>query len=270
MQTNIKLEFDDWQSFVNAASVNTDSCWLNTGAQAIDNMNATWAGTDTLADASRMAVDGSWKTGRDKMTRAIAVTRHQNARAPALRYDVAGERPDIMRAIGGDPMSMTTRRSKLSSRRRVLRVALEAGVNANISAEAIINYGAALLSYVDAIEHDGISVELNLIFSCTESSEAKKQKFQCLCVYKRAGQHLDIDRAAFALANPAVLRRFLFNLLRQQSEFDNDDWRAYGRSAETAPMPGILQIPRCEPTYTDMTEAQAAIEAAFAQYGDAP
>lgn len=174
-----------------------------------------WFGTENFEEAMRLARDG-WADGRAKIVHGLE-TAAVLQREPIRRgrtYDVAGMLPDVPRFIAGAPDCMFTVGEDLRARRPVVRVVFAPCWSAGVAEKNIINRGVALLSIVDQWEDDGYSVEIDLAFR----AEADGWDFRVTCPVKRAGEPLELDRLAFVLANPSILRRVIFSLYEQQGQ----------------------------------------------------
>lgn len=178
--------------------------------------NDTWRG-GTYDKARTLAHDG-WREGADKLssiTRAAA-----NLSAPMLRpvssYDVAGAFPDVPRAVAGDPLNMVNIGDEQIATRPSVRLWVEMGVSCNVTPKQIENYGAALLSQVDAMESADIRCEINLVWTC----EARDGfDYQITIVAKTAEQPLDIERLAFLMLHPSQFRRLIFDVMSRDPNF---------------------------------------------------
>lgn len=98
--------------------------------------------------------------------------------------------------------------------------------------------GAAVLSLADTLERRGFSTELRIV----GNSQAGGQAFRYSIVYKRAGEPLDIDRAAFAIAHPSSMRRLAFAILEQHRELETNFRSGYGSPMHEANDPTSGQI----------------------------
>lgn len=223
-----ELVFDTWDEYVAFAA--QPSKWREptepTGAGPRSgprpyNGNCTWD------EAVHMARYG-WQEGRENLAQAIAIARPERAIVQSTSRDVAGDYPLIPAAVAGDPMNMIVRRRSQVAARPVVRIDYNGSVSGKLDASRIVNRGAALLSIVDAMEARGYSCELRIIFKTWNAA----QRLSVAVTYKRAGEPLDIDRAAFALIHPATMRRLFLGCIEQFPEFERNfspahEW-AYG------------------------------------------
>jgi hypothetical protein len=77
-----------------------------------------------------------------------------------------------------------------------------------IDAKHIMNYGAAIASYIDALEASGYSVSL-AIGAASETYQSNIEQ-GCVINLKTQGEALDLGKLAFFIAHPSFLRRLAF------------------------------------------------------------
>lgn len=223
----VERVFDCWDDYV--TFVEQPKKWVADYGNSVGpysharpfNGNCTWD------DAVRMARFG-WPEGCENLARAVAIARPERAIVASLTRDVAGDYPLIPAVVAGDPMNMIARRRSQVAATPVVRIDYNASLPGRISAGCMMNRGAALLSIVDALENRGYSCELRLIAKTHQNNH--KQTARMAVLFKRAGEPLDIDRAAFALTHPATVRRFYFAFKEQFPELEQAFSPAYGHA----------------------------------------
>lgn len=263
-RTIIKDHFDDWDSFVACASDRSLCTWTSGDVPWTSNDPDWYGGTRSMEETVDLARNG-WREGRERMERGMrAVAEKRRDVRPAAHYDVAGAFPSIPRAVAGDPLSMVNHKPNLRAAMPVVRILFERWIYAYLDPQAIMNYGIALLSYVDALETAGYSVECYLIFS----AEGGGEYHQTIVPYKLAGEALDLDRAAFALAHPSVTRRLEFALYEHHPEMQQH-WNYYGMLTKTmipADFADATLVPMVDNAALDMDWAMSAIGGALAKF----
>lgn len=166
-----------------------------------------WSG-DTRAGAFDKARNG-WADGRKNMVEAMAQARPSIVLAPAFTLDVGGAYPDPAAAAAGVPDCMVHFTPEESRHRPTVRMAVNVWASCAYSAAEFTSYGAAILSYIDAIEASGFRVELTMLCHC-RADRGPKAVYTTSVVIKQAQEPLDIDRAAFCLTHVSMLRRVFF------------------------------------------------------------
>ena len=216
-------EFGSWTEFL-AYVENTPPVW-GTYLRASNKSGSTFSGVASFQAALDLAHNG-WPEGRDKLVAAMATTNKPRGTRHQVTYDVGGSLPDIARYVAGDPEYMITFGEDTVSRKPVVRIVFNAGASAYVRAETIINRGAATLSYADELETAGYSVEIYLVMV----SEAGNSRYTVQFPIKLAGEAMDLDRMAFVMAHPALLRRLIFRAFecRPESKFMNAYTSTYG------------------------------------------
>lgn len=158
-------------------------------------------GTHTMPDAVELARHG-WPDGAAMMARLTATTTY--GRAPKWRPGVAGAFPVVGDYTAGRPDCMRARRMIDGERHCARAVTIYAPVNVSaiVPGDAIMTVGAALLGVIDALETSGTSVRL---IACKQNAGHLYR-----VLVKQHGEHCDVDRLAYALANPSMPRRMLY------------------------------------------------------------
>ena len=202
---NYVYTFDRLSEFVNAVDVPkpdwvaSDAAWTN---------ETTFCGA-TRADAFDMARMG-WPEGRRNMVEAMAQARPTIALAPAFMMDVAGAYPIAALAAAGDPCSMVMPDPIETSPRPIVRLAVNVWASCAYTSAQFTSYGAAVLSYIDAIEASGARVELNMLCHCAVGDETK-DSYTTLVPIKRAEEPVEIDRLTYCFTHVSMLRRLFFS-----------------------------------------------------------
>lgn len=163
-------------------------------------LNAGWKG------ALKLARDG-WPEGMREVEAAAAEVL-PNARTSTLRYDVAGEFPDVARFVAGDPFNMISHRRQKDNH-PVVHLIVNVCCSSSISARQFTAYSGAVTALVYQIENTKRRVELDVV--AINSHEGKGRSRMGWKV-KRASDGLDIAAVAFSLAHPAAFRRLIFGM----------------------------------------------------------
>jgi hypothetical protein len=184
-------------------------------------------------------------------------------------FDVAGAYPLVPMYCAGDPACMVTELNQEHlAARPIVRIDFGKDTNWTTTTEAIMLRGAAGLSLAATLESLGYSTELRIVGGTTSNGQTLKYSI----IFKPAGEILDLDRAAFALAHPSTLRRFTFALYEQHAELWRNFHSGYGRPTFSPVDPtsgrpgGAIFIPA--PSGRETTEtARQSVELAAKQAG---
>lgn len=209
-----------WSQFLEAAKLEpvTEHNQSRTGG-------AWFTGTESFTEAMRLAESG-WTDGRESLNAAIAKANGIDKAEldPAPAYDVVGYYPDVPLYCAGDPFNMVCHEPEPV--KPVIRIAATAKASQSTRASVYLNYGAALVSYIELLEKAGYRVELNLIMQTTDGAYS----YRAMVRVKDADESLEIDRLAFALMHRSTQRRLWFSLLEQEAELINYLGHSYGYS----------------------------------------
>lgn len=213
----VSMEFDSFSDFVSLDRNHQPE--QTEFATSKDTDRKKWSGTKTFDEAVELALNG-WTEGRRKLT-SLAETGIERLDPAPIRevlHDVAGFSPNVPMFCAGMPDCMMTYDEV--TKPSVLRLAVDIGVNSGASAKAMLNYGAALLAYVELIEAEGIRCEI-WIGSKTTSGQCSTS---VQVLVKPSDQPFDFSDISFALAHPSTLRRFEFRAMEQFKHV----WNGYG------------------------------------------
>jgi hypothetical protein len=184
---------------------------------------------ETFEDTIKIARSG-WDRGREaveEFARDIYSSMGDRILAPMPVYDVVGIDVDMGVYLTGDPECMIDYQPGVSDGKgKVITLAAQLGTGAGISADTIFIRGAMIGGLVDCLEHAGFSVDLWACHTCWQVMETQVK-------IKTAGEPLDLDALAFALAHPGMLRRCDFALREMQPAEDRKKMgvgRGYGPS----------------------------------------
>ena len=167
-----------------------------------------WAGTSSYQGALDLLNKG-WPEGLAKMVTARAKAAPLAVMIPSYAYDVAGAYPNVALACAGEPMNMWAPTEEERKTKPIVKVGINISASGSYDAQDFINYGAAILSYIDALESaSNIRCEVWIMnyVKCNDGISTYLLEVKA----KSPEEHLDLDRLAFMIANPAMLRRFVF------------------------------------------------------------
>jgi len=207
-----EFDFDAWLEHV----ARTPS--VNGSSRRSSHRNADgtfWSGTETFEDAMRLARDG-WPEGLARvkdMAESIWNVIGQQMPRVDIQYDVAGAFADVDRFLTGEPEDMIqfVEDENVLGRGKVVKVWVNMSASAGVSTRTIFCRGAAVVALVDALEKLGYSCEIIVSAASSPGWNGDREVLQYDVCLRKAGDPLDLDRLAFALANSAWLRRLVFS-----------------------------------------------------------
>lgn len=141
--------------------------------------------------------------------------------------DVTGEYFDVADFLSGEPEVF--RREEFGDKRQVVPVYANFTMHCDISPKIIRNRGCGIVALCDELSKSGFIVDLRLVESCEGGG------FACFTgnyytSIKVGLDPLDLDTAAFIIANPLCLRRIWFAVIERAT--DNMQCGGYGTPIE--------------------------------------
>jgi len=208
-----------------------------------------WAG-GTFEQGMEMAKNG-WPEGTKKM---LDVRDDVWARIsdriidPQPVYDVCGAVPDVAAFLGGEPECMlrVEDEERVGTHGNVLEIVINIGALSDVEAEEINFRGAGIASIIDVLEQLGYYCNVTLVSRATDYGGKCGIRYDIYL--KGSSEPFDVDKFAFAVISPAMLRRVIFSL----RECENEEVRGevgikecggYGRSSEVSVEEGVLYFP---------------------------
>lgn len=177
-----------------------------------DDIENIWEGSRTFEEAVTIARIG-WERKASELQRLSAPIVEKITslvERSDINYDVEGTQVDIARFVDGEPecWQYWTQTYHESTGTKHLRIVFNCMISAGITNDVIIAKGAAIASLIEALEFAGHRVQLDVAIGY--------KNFEAYVTVKKHDQPLDMPRIAFALASPAMARRFMFRLLETQ------------------------------------------------------
>ena len=148
-------------------------------------------------------------------------------RLPTYEYDVAGYMPNIPLYVAGCPSHMMSPLGNESAMGKVVDIKINISASHVNSPERLMRRGASILSLIDKLEDSGLSCNVN-VCEYTRASQGKGF-FLIEFPIKKAGQPMDIDRCAYALVHPSMLRKLCFVACEQEPKAESGWSSGYGR-----------------------------------------
>ena len=210
--------------------------------------SAAWSGTDTFVEAADMALRTGWPEGRQLLEDALIEVKRDFDSYNTLEFSVAGAFPMVPNYCAGDPECMVVDPgASLRNQKPIIRIDYNNWIHAGVSTKAMMLRGAAVISLANSLEAQGFSTELRIVgatkgrgldFFDNEGSKTWSYSI----TFKRAGEELDLDRAAYAIAHPSCMRRLAFALLEQHPDLKSQMSPGYGRPTYSNPRENSTSI----------------------------
>jgi len=183
-----------------------------------------WAASRDYERATYMLTHG-WESAAEKMAAKVkvnvGVSSHVRSSKPT--YGVIGSQASVPRYLQGIPTNMVSRQSTYS-KQKVITVTKGISYSGWWSSEDILKEAIKALQLIQSLESGGQRVRLNVML-CTGSGD--KDSICKVCV-KQPDERMNISKMAFALAHPAMLRRFFFKWIETDPFTEFDVGPSYG------------------------------------------
>lgn len=141
---------------------------------------------------------------------------------PGWIRDVTGDFFDVADFLSGEPEVF--RREELNEKKMVVPVYANFSMSHNIPNDVIKNRGCAIIALVDELQRAGFIAELSLVFGSRYNAVYRYIKINI------SQDPVDLDAAAFVLANPMCLRRVYLAFLERECK--RSDCGGYGMPVE--------------------------------------
>lgn len=256
-------QFPSWYDFVTCAADPDLQNW--TEGSSHRRGNADWSGTDTFDDAVEMALTRGWPAGRELFYDCQAAIPQTKKIFESEIYEVAGPIPIIQIYNTGDPACMMDWNHDRRANNPIVKIDASIARSVNIKIQTIAQRGAALVSLINRLELEGYSVEVNMVDYRRGNSWGNRKDFYCRVAFKAAGEQLDLDRTAMALAHASTFRRFCFAIVEQHDILRSGFHVGMGFPLQTAfsPLTDDQTIFIPSPTHNEtLVESRVAVEIA--------
>lgn len=215
--------FETWQDALDAIASHKGKPTRGVEREALTGGASQFNGKVSWDESINLARFG-WPEGKDKLEPVLELMQRQTyQRTKRKGYDIAGAYPSVARAIAGDPASMIRIKHDMKSQTPVIGIHVNRVVSASVSNRTIINRGAAILSACDDLEKNGFSCEI-MVHDHGRDKSKKVEAYSLIFPIKRAGEALDLDRAAFLLMHPAATRRHNFHMFDRATDLNVMDY----------------------------------------------
>jgi len=254
---SFKQQYDSFDTFVARVSDESVPTWK--GNRASQKEPDKWSGNVTVKEAVQLASYG-WRKGRDQMSKELDMAHNSTSfeRLPSFEYDVAGYMPNVPLYVAGCPAHMMSPLGGESAMGKVVDIKVNISASYDNSPERLMRRGASILSLIDKLEDSGLSCN---VITC-EYTEASQGKGFFLIEFpiKKAGQPMDIDRCAYALVHPSMLRKLCFVACEQELKAEKNWNYGYGlpRNVPIHERQGCVYFPELSDMIEDDMESQMA------------
>ena len=136
---------------------------------------------------------------------------------PTVHRDLSGSDVDIGAYLSGEPENMLEWQAQPANSEGI-KLVVNGSASAGVSARVIKARGAVVVATIHAMQMLEIPVELWGVWASSRDRYHSETRIQI----SRPGYELDIERVAFILAHPSMLRRIAFGIWERE---EPKDWR---------------------------------------------
>lgn len=199
-------------------------------SQRVEKNDSGWAASRDYARATYM-INTGWDYAAERMTQKVKMTKGSSAAVRSSKpvYGVVGSQASVPRYLQGIPTNMVSRQVTYS-KQKVVTITKDISYHAGWKSESIIQEAIKALQIIQSMENGGQRVRLNVMLAVTSHNNSKRHTICKICV-KQPDERMNISKIAFALAHPAMLRRFFLKWLETDDFTPFDVGDAYGYPA---------------------------------------
>ena len=227
---SFSFKYENFGDFIDEVADESIPTWE--GYRASQEDSGDWSGNVNVKKAIKLARFG-WREGREMMHTELELAHNATAfdRLPSFAYDVAGYMPNVPLYVAGCPAHMMSPLGNEKAQEKVVEIKVNISASCGNNADTLMRRGASILSLIDKLEDAGLSCQLTIV-EYTRASSSGRGYFLMEFPIKKAGQPMDIDRCAYALVHPSMLRKLTF-VKTEQTLKSKAGWQGgYGTPAD--------------------------------------
>jgi len=187
---------------------------------------ADWSGTDDYPEALDLLEKG-WSIEAQTLAKAVPIAQKTQMGASQRHkpvYSVVGGQASVPRYLQGIPTNMIDRKA-IPMKHKILVLNKSMTYAAKTNVERIRQEGIKTLRIIQTLEARGYRTKLFIVFSTTEGYETNAVR---ICI-KRPEERLSLQKIAFPMVHPAMLRRIGFRWLETAPNLKDSKYRwGYG------------------------------------------
>lgn len=228
----VKEEFDSIMSLVQTLRTRKNNRIMSGEDDSQRTGDEKFYGTKNYAEAETLIREGYTEIlpkVKEQMAQMKKKMKADYAKVPKIRPKnaIIGYAANVPNAIQGIPESMINA-ERFTQKQKTIEITYIMSINACDSKDVLIKAGIALLSAINILENNRISVKLNVSFCTTQSG---REILMPSVALKGYAQRLDLQKLCFPLANPSMDRRIGFRWVETTPEMTERGFNCgYGRS----------------------------------------
>ena len=215
-------------------------------SQHVDKRTKPWSGTKDWDTAENLMLSGDDESVKLIMdTDVIKTPKRTIAQMPINRTSVVGRRVHMPNFVAGLPNCMI-RQKQIPYKQRVITIVVSGVVGADWTPRELAEVNAKVVTAIQAIERGGIYCNLFMLYAYAYKTES----VGALIKIKDSGHPIEISKMAYAMVNPAMMRRHSFRFLETRKELKQSGWTfGYGHVCSESEGKKLLEDSNVEPHY---------------------
>lgn len=176
-----------------------------------------WTGTRNYAEAIKMLEIG-WAEGVVEMKEIVEDVERvllDQIPHPVIKRGLSGSDVDMGAYLSGEPENMLEWEAAPISEQGI-KIIVNGSASASVSPRTIKARGAVIVATIHALQMLEIPVELWGVWTGRRYAGRKTYQAETRVRISRPGYELDIERVAFVLAHPSMLRRIVFSVWERE------------------------------------------------------
>jgi hypothetical protein len=213
----------DFVSYCKDAPFSTKNNYMTSRKSSISG-SLKFTETKNYEEAENLLLNG-WDSGAEKLNKSLKLANKADKQVQKAIYDIVGFLPSVPRYLQGIPTNMINKKT-VKVKQKVVTLVKDVDYLANISAKKIMDDSVKFLQIVQAIEAQGIRVNIEIFLLAQNGNEMIHVRIPV----KKSSERLNISKLSFPLMHPSMLRRFLFRVMEKEQRV-NTSWNGYGDKA---------------------------------------
>ena len=203
-------------------------------SQKKENNDNGWCRSEDYARATYLLTHG-WDSAAEKMSKGVKLTSGVSTavRSSKPAYGVVGSQASVPRYLQGIPTNMISRQATYS-KQKVVTITKGISYAGFWSSDDILKEGIKALQIIQSLESAGQRVRLNVMIATGRDSGKGENSSICKVCVKQPDERLNISKMSFALAHPAMLRRFFFKWIEVDPFVGFDVGSGYGTPSSSS------------------------------------
>lgn len=194
-------------------------------SERVSNTTTKFTQTSCYKEAEELLENG-WTEMAQKINDSLKLTKVPTHAVNKTIYDVCGFQACVPRYVQGLPQNMVGSK-RVVQKQKTIDLVKSINYCCSVKAQEIVNDSIDTLNVVRQIEAQGIRVNLYVMF-CSKASKYNKTTDGIVLKIKSSGERLNINKIAFPMVHPSMLRRIIFATIERHPSYTYGYTSGYG------------------------------------------